>query len=409
MRSQLKKSLTLFCVLVFLSGCSTAMKDIQKSNHWIREKNYDKAIDELKPLAEKDSDDQLLYLLNLGLAYHFAGRFDDSIQTFLKADAIAEIKDYTSLSREAGSILLNDAVLQYRGDDYEKILIHIYLSLNFLMKNDLDGALVESRRVNEILQKFRDEAKRNYQQNAFAFYLSGVVWEADKKWDDAYISYNDTYKYVKNNDYLKEDLIRSSKKASRDEDYEKWKKLFKNQTNAAVDKNTGELIFIFQQGQGPVKRPNPSFTKIPKLFPTASVSARASLEVAGKNVKTETIYNLEDVAIKSLEEQYALLIGKRVGGLAAKYILAKQVGKKNELLGVATWIGLNLADQADLRQWSNLPETFQIARIKLPAGVYKINVAALDYANKPTTEKQTFEKIEIKAGKMTFLNWRAFD
>ncbi len=230
----------------------------------------------------------------------------------------------------------------------------------------------------------------------------------DKQWGglSAEASVMADYVYI---DYLNEDLIRSSKKASRDEDYEKWKKLFKNQTNAAVDKNTGELIFIFQQGQGPVKRPNPSFTKIPKLFPTASVSARASLEVAGKNVKTETIYNLEDVAIKSLEEQYALLIGKRVGGLAAKYILAKQVGKKNELLGVATWIGLNLADQADLRQWSNLPETFQIARLKLPAGVYKVNVAALDYANKPTAEKQTFEKIEIKTGKMTFLNWRAFD
>ncbi len=386
------------------------MKDVERSNYWLKEKNYDKAIEELKPLSEKESDDQLLYLLNLGMVYHLAGKWDESIQTLLKADAIAEIKDYTSLSREAGSILLNDGVLQYRGDDYEKVLIHIYLSLNFLMKNDLDGALVEARRVNEILQRFRDEAKRNYEQNSFAFYLSALVWEANKDWDDAYIAYNDTYKHYKTNDYLKEDLIRSSERASREEEHAKWKKLFGQKAfSVAADRDTGELVFIYQQGKGPVKRPNPSFDKIPKLFPVSTVAMRASIEIAGQTAKTQTIYNLQDVAIKSLDEQYALIISKRIAGLATKFIVSKQVAKKNEALGMAAWIGLNLLDQADLRQWSNLPETFQIARIRVKPGEYTVQAKALNYENKPTSEAQTFEKVKIQKGKTTFLNWRSFE
>lgn len=385
------------------------MKDVERSNYWLREKNYEKAIEELKPLAEKEGDDQLLYLLNLGMAYHLAGKWDESIQTLLKADAIAEIKDYISLSREAGSILLNDGLLQYKGDDYEKVLIHIYLSLNFLMKNDLDGALVEARRVNEILQRFRDESKRKYEQSSLAFYLSAMIWEANRDWDDAYIAYNDTYKHFKENDYLKEDLLRLSKRADRQDDYEKWRNKFGNRTYSAPDKESGELILIYQQGRGPVKKPHPSFDKIPKLFPVGTIAMKASLEVNGKKAKTQTIYNLQDVAIKSLEEQYALIIGKRVGGLAAKFIVSQQVAKKNEALGMATWIGLNLMDQADLRQWSNLPETFQIARMYLKPGTYDVNVSALDYAGKATAEAQKFEKVKINKGKITFLNWRSFN
>lgn len=385
------------------------MKDVERSNYWLREKNYERAIEELRPLAEKDGDDQLLYLLNLGMAYHLAGKWDESIQTLLKADTIAEIKDYISLSREAGSVLLNDGLLQYKGDDYEKVLIHIYLSLNFLMKNDLDGALVEARRVNEILQRFRDESKRNYEQSSLAFYLSGMVWEANRDWDSAYIAYNDTYKHYKENDFLKEDLLRLAKKADRPDEYEKWRKKFGNKVYRTSEKEQGELILIYQQGRGPVKKPHPNFDKIPKLFPVGTIAMKASLEVNGQTIKTQTIYNLQDVAIKSLEEQYALMIGKRVGGLAAKFIVSQQVAKKNEALGMATWIGLNLMDQADLRQWSNLPETFQVARVYLKPGVYDVNVTALDYSGQATAETQKFEKVKVNKGKVTFLNWRSFN
>lgn len=408
-----------FSILIFTS-CSHFAQTSSQANYYLKSGEFDKALDVLRPLAEKESDDQLVYLLDYGMALHLAGQYDESIKAFLKADDIAAIKDYHSLSRIAGSILLNEGMVQYKGDDFEKVFIHVYLALNFLMKNDLDGALVETRRTNEILQKYRDEAKKNYDQNALAFYLSGIIWEADKKWDDAYISYKDAFTQDPKNKIYQKDVYRLSKLASRDEEI---KFLFKKHgvdasklvEADAVGKGDSELIFIYQQGLGPVKRPNPEFVRVPKLFPQASVSSGVKVDVKGvnsrlqKNNQSKEIYDVSEVAIKTLNDQYAGLIAKRAAGIAAKYVAAKQLSKENELLGAVAWIGLNLADQADLRQWSTLPGAFQVARIKLPPGEYEVSAESLDYRGNPLFEKMAPRKIKIQAKQKTFITWRSYN
>lgn len=408
----------LWLVCMFVTSCSHFSKTSTLANGYLKSGEYEKAIEVLKPLAEKEGDDQLVYLLDYGMALHLAGQYDESIRAFLRADDIAAVKDYHSLSRIAGSILLNEGMVQYKGDDFEKVFIHVYLALNFLMKNDLNGALVEARRTNEILQKFRDEAKKKYSQNAFAFYLSGMIWEADKKWDDAYISYKDALNQDPKNKVYQEDVLRMSKIASRQEELrflfkkygintEQVEKRLKN----TVGKNDGELILIFQQGVGPIKRPHPDFPSIPKLYPQSSAGSNAQVKILGKSqvqATTREVYDISDVAIKTLNDQYAVLIAKRAAGLAAKYAAAKELNKKNELLGAVAWIGLNWADQADLRQWSTLPNSFQIARVKLSPGEYEIDVESLDYRGKSLSEKMGNKKIKVLPGQKVFMTWRSF-
>lgn len=391
-RTQVFKRIPWFFCLLLFASCSSFQKNSSKVNFYIRNQQYDKAIEILKPLAEDEGDDQLVYLLDYGMALHLSDRYDESIKALLKADDIASIKDYHSISRIAGSILLNEGMVQYKGDDFEKVFIHIYLALNFLMKNDLEGALVETRRTNEILQKFRDEAKKNYEQNGLAFYLGAIIWEADQKFDDARIAYEDAYRQTK----LKE-----------------IQKDLENLKNTSYQDTDGELIFIYQQGQGPVKKPHPSFARIPKLYPQSAVGIRARITVDGGGVSRQIIsrkiYDVTTVAIKTLDDQYAGLIAKRVAGLVAKQQAAKKVGKKNDALGAVTWIGLNLADQADLRQWSNLPASFQIARIKLPPGEYKISAESLNYQGSPLQERLSPVTIKIGPRKKVFFTWRSFN
>src|SRR6185437_17144536 len=95
---------------------------------------------------------------------------------------------------------------------------------------------------------------------------------------------------------------------------------------------------------------------------------------------TQVVYNVNDVAIKTLDDEYAGLVAKRLAGVATKAVIADQIAQKNKLLGELTWIGLNVADRADLRQWSTLPETFQVARALLPGGHYKVSVQGLGSA-----------------------------
>ena len=423
MKAKASKILLWLFSALFLVSCSHFSQTSSVANSYLKSGDYDKAVDILKPLAEKDGDDQLVYLLDYGTALHLAGRYDESIKAFLKADDIAALKDYHSVSKIAASILLNEGMVQYKGDDFEKVFIHVYLALDFLMKDDLDGALVETRRTNEVLQKYRDEGKKNYDQNAFAFYLSGIIWEADKKWDDAYISYKDALNQDPKNKVYQKDIYRLSKMAGREQELGFLFK--KHGINTAsveklasenpIGKGDSELIFIYQQGPGPIKKPHPSFPRIPKLYSQATESTAARVFVKGlssslsKNSSSKEIYNVSDVAIKTLDDQYAGLIAKRAAGIAAKYTAAKQVGKKNELLGAVAWIGLNLADQADLRQWSTLPGAFQVARIKLPPGEYEISAESLDYKGNPLSEKMAPKKIKIKAQQKSFITWRSYN
>ncbi len=408
------KKVCLLIALLATAGCASYQSKVDEPRRLMKEGKSDEAAEKLRPLAEKDSDDQLVYLFDYGTALQQSGKYKESNEILLKADKLSDIQDYTSLSREAGSILLNEGLVQYKGDDYEKVMVNAQMAINYLMLGNSEDALVEARRLNQKLYKFKFEAKRNYEQNPFAFYLSAMIWEAEKNPDSAYIDYNNTYKVNPDIPYLREDLIRAAKNAQRPEELAKWQKLFPEVKIKPEwkDKNYGEVVLIYQQGWGPRKYPNPDFTSIPKLYPTANFTKKAKLIVDdGKKIHeegTQQILSVQDVAIKTLDDQYAALIAKRVAGMATKAVVADQIRQKNQLLGDLALIGMSLADRADLRQWSLLPESFQVAKLYLPAGEYKIKVEGLSAENASTGEAMDFGTVKVKPRKKTFLAWRSF-
>lgn len=54
-----------------------------------------------------------------------------------------------------GSLAVNDNLNEYQPADYELGFLHLYLGLNYLQKNDLEGALVEVRRANQVQEAAR--------------------------------------------------------------------------------------------------------------------------------------------------------------------------------------------------------------------------------------------------------------
>lgn len=361
----------------------------------------------LQPKAEKEGDDQVVYLFEYATALQMAGQFKDSNAAFMKVNDLTEIKDYHSLSRLAGSLILNEGMVQYKGEDYEKVMISAMAAINFLMLQDSENAMVMARQLNDKLYKYKFEAKRNYEQNPFAYYLTALLFENDRDWDNAYVQYKKTYDLEPNFPYLKEDLIRAARYAHRDEDLDKWKAKFKGVAIPDV-KSTGEVVLIYQQGWGPQKRPNPAFPRIAKLYPMPASTTSARLEIEnGPKETSESIFSVQDTAIKELDDQYAQMIAMRAAGIATKAVLADQIRQKNKLLGDLAWIGMNLADQADLRQWTSLPATFQIAKIRLKPGRYKVRVVGLNRYGGESGEQFAWQEIEVKARQKTFLNWRS--
>ncbi|MBX3020336.1 MAG: hypothetical protein KF799_01560 [Bdellovibrionales bacterium] len=390
-----------------LAGCTTYQSKLNGFREQLRANAPEKAAEQVKTKAYTDGDDQVVYLLEYGTAEQIAQNYEASNKAFLLAEDLTDIKDYHSISRVTGSLLLNEGMVQYKGDDYEKVMINAMLAINFLMLNDQEAARVECRKLNDKLYKFRFEGKRNYTQNPFAFYLSALIWEANKDWDSAYIDYKKAYELNPDLVYLKEDLIRAGIAARRPEEVAKWKSAFPNVTPANL-KDQGELILLYQQGWGPVKRPHPSFPRVPKLYPSYSETQRARLEVeGGPSEPTQTVLDVTSTATETLDEQYAGLIAMRAAGIAAKAVMADQLRQKNQLLGELAWIGMNLADQADLRQWLTLPATIQIAKLRLKPGKYRVRIVGINQGGFPTGEATEWQQVSIVPRKKLFMNWRS--
>ncbi len=394
-------------VLPALVACASYQTKLQEFSSALKENKPAVAAEKVKEKAFTDGDDQVVYLFEYGTASQIAKNYDESIKAFLKAEDLTEVKDYHSVTRIGGSLLLNEGMIQYKGDDYEKVLLNGMLAIDYLMKGQLDEAQVETRKLNDKLYKYRYEGKKNYQQNPFASYLSALIWEAERNWDSAYIDFKKAYEINPNIPYLQEDLIRAGLAARRDEDVVKWRKQFAGVKPADL-RNNGEIVLIYQQGWGPVKRPHPSFPRIPKLYPSYSNTTRARIEVeGGPSELTQTIVSITDVAIKQLDEQYAGLIAMRAAGIATKAVVADQIRQKNQLLGDLTWLATNLADQADLRQWLSLPATFQVAKLRLKPGKYKVRVVGLNMSGSPTDESSEWMEVKVDAKRKSFLNWRS--
>jgi hypothetical protein len=343
------------------------------------------------------------------------GKIKESSQALIQADKLAEIQDYTSLSRETGSLLLNQEMVQYKGDSFEKFYINAYAALNYLELGQLDEALVETRRMNEKYVKINGEDRKTFEKNVFGKYLSAMIWEANQNWDDAYIAYDEAYKLDPTIPFIGADLIRSSKRARRMDTYQTWKKSFPqvNEKKEWYDKNYGEIVVIFEQGWGPRKAQiggqgiyaggyNP-----PILQPVYNTvhGVKATISGVGE-FDSRIVYDVERAAIETLQHDYAWLSAKRIGAFAAKEIVADQIRQKNEALGAAAWFAMHLSERADLRQWSTLPQTVQLVRVPVKAGTYNVNLQGLVADGSLSGDGKAFANVTVKPQRITFLRWR---
>ena len=405
-----KAVLLLTAVLAaYSSGCATYQDQVRESRKLISSGNAEQSLGKFQELAAKEDGDQLVHLLDYGVALQIANKYTESNEVLLRSDKLADELDYHSVSRLAGSMLTSEEVVQYKGDTFEKIFINAYLAMNYLQMGKLDDALVESRRMNEKYLKLRSEEKKKFELNPFAKYLSALIWEANGDWDDAYIAYKEAYELSQNISTIREDLIRSSKKSRRMEDYKQWKEAFAEvkENPDWYDKGKGELIVILQQGWGPRKTYDKVSPRFPTLQPTFNQTEKAELQVSGNgSYGSRLVYNVESAAIQTLMDDRAALVGRRVGGIVAKEVVADQIRQKNELLGFIAWIFFHASDRADLRQWSLLPQTIQVIRVPLNPGKYEYSLKGLDFGGRPTNENLSSQSVEIKAGRKVFRIWR---
>ncbi|MBY0470378.1 hypothetical protein K2X30_04355 [bacterium] len=397
-----------------LTSCVSARMSDSVTDGLFRRGEYGEAANRLRQGVEREGEggrDLLLYLLDLGLTLHTSGNYEESNKVFLQADKIAEIKDYTSLASEGATLLVSENSKDYKGEDFEKVLINTYLAINFALMGDHEDALVEARRVNRKLSLMVSEGERKYKQNAFARYLSAVMYEADRNYNDAYVDYKNTRQLVPDYPGLGRDLWRTAWLLGMSDEMERWDREYglgdeDHRAGRQLSPRVGkaEIVVIYQNGISPVKRPNPSFRTLPKFFPRYNPVLQANVDIDGKPVGTTAVlHNIEATAMENLDEKYAGLIAKKLAGVVAKEVVADQIDKNtgNQGWGALARLILYSADQADLRSWSLLPRDLQMARFTVEPGTHTVRVSPIgDGASIPE------KTVQVGKGQKVFVNFR---
>jgi len=450
-------------ILAFVSCSSKSYeKDMKASEDLFYKGKYLEAARLLLPNVNNGGKDELLFMMECGLMLHTGGDYETSNKVMLRAGKLAQIIPI-SVSQEAASLLTNDTNSNYRGEDFEKVLVHVYLGINFLMLEKYDDARVEFMAVNNELSKIKSEnGQARYKQNLMAKYLTAIAFEIVGERDNdtrdiefAYIEYKQVYELNPNLAMVKDDLLRVSKRLGYDDEYQEWKGKFGKSYNE--DENSGELITIFQAGRSAIKKSRGSLLKDPDMAPVirltvASASLAEGLTVAavlvtlnnaenpipkfekrsnkvdklrveggGKTISTTLLENVEQTAVKNLEDDYGRLykrvavsiatkaIASLAAGIAAKKIAEQFQSTKGfaGLIGTAMGAGTGAAlfsqMKPDLRCWHTLPANFQLGRTKMKKGKYKLSfVFTGDGGNVDRLEKE----VEIKKGEKTLVNLR---
>jgi hypothetical protein len=365
-----RRILFLVILAVSITACGSASLS-EKAQGEFYSNQYQKVADELKEESEKESKDQLLYVLDRATALFLAQNYEESLRVFHKADKLAEIADYTSLTKETATLITNDKIIPYKGEEFEYVLISQYLALNYLMLQKYEDALVECRRVNQKIYQMVFEGKRKYQQSAMAIYLSAMIYEDQKKYDDAYIDYQKVYELKSDLSFLREDLYRLAWLSKNRQGQERWKNTF-SLTDEEIKhikekQKWNEVIVIAEVGKSPEKRPHPNWSALPKYVsrfsPVRAIEVFRGEEKLGS---TEPLFDVEATSVDALDQKFAGLIAKRIGGVVAKEVLADQVERRvDPLVGGLLRLGMYIADQADLRSWLTLPREYQVFRFKL--------------------------------------------
>lgn len=371
--------------------------------------------------AEISSRDGLLYAQEAGRVAQVGGDFKAS-QSYYQAAIAAygrfddkALVSVSDLGANAGSLVLNDNVIPYRGPGFERIMVHQYQALNYLMQNDFDGALVEVRRANELqaleqkrYEKSKDSVKamangtvdaemnRLGQQagsvtssflNAYSYYTTGLLHELLGEENDAFIDYRKAAQIFPGNRYLEQDLVRLAKQLSMPQ-YDEFKARFGDARLPKQDE--GQLVVLVERGFVPEKQALTVPFTIDGNWLTVSLPTYgggfgpvppASIVGLDKPLTTAPIANIDALAINALKEDMPMLLLRQAARVYAKSELTRSVEsdskkRRNDFDGaaVAMQIFNVLSEQADRRSWLTLPRQAQIARSYAKAGQYRLSL-----------------------------------
>lgn len=331
---------------------------------------------------EYDANSQVLYAMDRGITLQLAGDYKASNRYLEQAEQQVDDLYTRRLRTEAKAFFTNDSKLPYEGEPFEQVWINISKSLNYALLGERDEAVVEARRIDHRLNVLADRVDDDdeYHTDAFARYLSGIMYEnagdlsnALVAYRKAYLSYQTTRAWSKASipPILKADLLRLTDALQLREEHQQYLSAFGSIPWNRWErvKDLAQVIVVSYNGSTPKKedyfldvpisldalqlvllnkigrgRRNTQSTRafetvlyglngrvvriaLPTLVPqkTNITYSSITLKGAGKSFQTDTqlVTDLTATSEKALDDHITSTTVKAVARAAAKFALAE--------------------------------------------------------------------------------------
>jgi len=417
---RLGRLLAILSILV-LQACATSAQKTAGMRNFMEVNRHDLALVEAeKQLA--DDIEGVMENMNVGVLRRLNKDYKGSNEAFQIAKQKIEELYSTSLTEQAGAVLINDETISFQGDRFEQVLVHLYMASNYLNMNQTDSSRVELLQA----QVKMDEWGEPKDETPFMRYFAGIMFEMLGEYDSATVSYRKALNAYKNTKekhglnppkQLKYDLLRMLAKMRIWDEYEQYRKQFGfKKTKKPNFRGMGELIVVVGNGMAPqrdqmtfktwstelslnIKVAVPTYPNPPVLL------NRVRLRIGNKYYALETVSNIDGLARAALAEDMPLITTRAIARAVVKKKSEKEAGKDGNILGQFMMMAINQSTEiADTRCWNTLPQEFELARVYLPKGDHTVYLEVVGPQGNVIDSIE--RKVKIKAGSKTVIEKR---
>lgn len=442
MKFTAKKTLCCLLASAMLAACATgpSSKYRRALNAQISTSDFNAAYESIKAAKEEEygAKNAVLYYLDSGVILQDASRYKESDDSFDKAETRMDELYTKSVSKTAGMLLLNDATVDYAGEPYERALLNVFRALGYAYVHDLDNALVECRKVTEFLTRYRDymQDKSGYKDDAFAQYVSALLFEEAGKSSDARISYSDAARaygwYSSSFDTSQPsfnlpglgsagngELVVLHYNGPAPRKYSNtiqvaWDKAM-GFASAEVGDKQDEESKKFRNGLRAGITGNAITVAFPAYAQDPYSVAGSEVRVSSQSASTQLAENISAIAKNALDARMAAISARAIARAAIKYVLVQSAADQAEksggsLAGLLTKaVGSAISagtEAADTRSWLTLPAQIRIARLALPPGQHDVQLA-LKSSSGADLGVLSLPGVRIESGKRTYIHFRS--
>jgi hypothetical protein len=372
-------NLSVLFAAVLFSGC--AVMPHEDARQQFLNGNPQAAISMLEARDNQSRRNALLTRMEKGLIYHTQGEYKKSTEELLHAVKIMRDQDYISLSEQAKMLVINDWMGSYKGEYSERLWVHTYQMMNFLLLDEYQSAAVEARQALQVLEKYSKPLSDAW----FTQALIALSFESVGKINDAYIEYKKLANKFPQDELMAKRVfwqarnlgLKSNQKISSDK--------ISDHPKSYSGEKRGELVLFIADGliqqkiSGDIYAP-PDFRVSFPVYP------HRYSEIPKFNVSTDTndqpfeaiSTQLDNVVSASLDARGKAVLIKEIARIGVKTAIYKELKEEDETVARLVGALFFLLEEADTRGWGTLPESLTMLRIPLPEGTHNVVVNAGD-------------------------------